>query len=113
MTKYYSKLKIGIAKALRQRLLRIPLWGVLDISQMERKYEIQEVIYDLMDIKYFKPDGFMIGLLDGNNFVQKLPYFDNNEEFIKKHDLVYLDQASYVTYMAKMYELREKYSKEE
>lgn len=105
----YSKLKHGIADALQRKMFALPLWGVLDISQMERRYEIIEVVEVMMFNDQFKSDGFKLALLDYNNFIQKLPYF--HDEFIRTHALMSQGVPSYVAYLAHMNKKRNDYAK--
>jgi len=105
----YSKLKHGIADSLQRKMFALPLWGVLDISQMERRYEIIEVVEVMMFNDHFKDDGFRLALLDYNNFVQKLPYF--HDEFIRTHALSFQGVPSYSSYLAHMHTQRNNYIK--
>lgn len=105
----YSKIRQGIADSLRRRLLRTPLWGVLDISQMERRYNIISVIEAFIFNDQFKADGFKLTLLDSNNFIQKLPYF--HDELIEEHNLKFNGKPSYTTYLAYMFDQKEKNDK--
>ena len=93
-------------------MLGLPLWGVLDISQMERKYEIQEVIDIMMFNDQFKDDGFKVMLIDHNNFIQKLPYFSDNNEFLDKHNLYFNNTCSYPAYLKYMHDLVKQYNNE-
>ena len=80
----------------------MPLWGVLDISFLQRKYELLEAVLILRYENYFKEYGFKIGIIDEGNFIQKQPYFYDNEEFIKKNNLYFNDKPCYYTYLKYM-----------
>lgn len=107
--KTYSKLLEGISYAIKSKMLALPLWGVLDISQMERRYEIIEVIETMMFNDQFKEDGFKVSLIDGNNFVQKVPYF--HDDFIMENDLTFNNKPSYTAYLAHMHKKQKDYAK--
>jgi len=98
-----SKIKEGIVKSLKNVLLGTSLWGVLDITQMKRRYLIIETVRELAANDYFKDMGFNVRLLDENNFVQKIPYFNGNTEFIEKHDLTFNGENCYMAYLEYMY----------
>ena len=53
--------------------------------------------------------GFSIKLIDNNNFVQKIPDFEDNQEFIDKHELKFLGKNSYPDYLLYMKKEMEKY----
>jgi len=107
----YSKIRDGIIDSLTKKMLRTSLWGVLDITFMKRRYEIAIIADELADQEYFKEHGFTIRLIDDFNFIQKIPYFKDNKEFIEKHNLYFLGKESYQEYLLHMYKERIKNEK--
>ena len=91
-----------IANALEKKMLRTPLWGVLDITLMERRYDIIDVVNGFVKRESFKDLGFNLRLIDYGNFVQKIPFFIENEDFINKHKLFINEEPSYQAYLAHM-----------
>jgi len=88
--------------ALLDQMLRTSLWGVLDLCLLKKKFEIIDLVIELREEEYFKPYGFTVTLIDGGNFVQKIPFFENNDEFIKENNLYFLGEKSYPSYLAFM-----------
>lgn len=97
-----SEINKGIADAIQDKMFRASLWGVLDISMMERRYEIIDIVKVLILNESFKKDGFRLRLIDHNNFIQKVPYFYGNNEFIDKYDLYFNDKPHYQSYLLHM-----------
>ena len=83
-------------------MLGTSLWGVLDISLLHQRYEIIETVEIIQKDKIFKKYGFDIRLIDGMNFVQKIPWFNGNDEFIKENSLYLFDRPNYQTYIVYM-----------
>lgn len=107
---YSNRLK-GLIRNLRDIMLKTSLWGVFDISLKEQRYEIIEAIEIIQKEEIFKKYGFNVEIIDGMNFVRKLPWFDDNKEFIKKHSLYLNDNPNYPTYLKYMHDNRLKYLK--
>ena len=94
-------------------MLRTPLWGVLDILMREDRYLIIEVVEYIERKQLFKKYGFTLRLIDGMNFVQKIPFFYKNEEFIEKYNLYLYDRKlpSYQKYLELMHNQQIKFLK--
>ena len=107
-----SKVRKNIINSLKDKMLKTSLWGVFNITYLARRYEIIDIVEELIKFKYFKKYGFTIKLLDSNCFVQKIPYFEGNDEFIKKNDLYFTDIKSYPKYLLHMYKEQERYNNE-
>lgn len=101
-----------IRKTIIHRMLRTSLWGVLDICLLDIKYEVAEEATKLIDSEYFKPYGFDLKIIDDWNFIQKIPYFKDNDLFIEEHNLYFNEKPSYVAYLAHMNKQREEYAKD-
>jgi hypothetical protein len=107
-----SKLRETLIQSLTSRLSGISLWGVLDITFMKRRYEINIVAEELIRSEYFKEYGFNIRVIDDMCFVQKTPWFKDNPEFIEKHNLYFIDKPSYHEYLLHMVKEKNKHNEE-
>jgi len=100
LQRIYSKRILDPIKAdLKDIMLRTSLWGVLDILTFKRRYEIIAAVNEIAESQEFKDDGFSLRLIDGDNFVQKIPFFNDNEEFISKNKLTLSGRPNYPTYL--------------
>ena len=103
----YSRISIKsrLTNSLTEKMLGTSLWGVLDITFNSRRYVIIDIVNQLIENNYFKGLGFSVRIIDGMNFIQKIPYFDGNEEFIKEHELyLFDDRPSYQAYLKYMHD---------
>ena len=101
MTKF-SNIYDRISSELTNKMLGTSLWGVLDITSSKVRYKIIEVVERLNEKKEFRRKGFSLKLIDGMNFIQKIPYFEDNEDFIKEHNLYFNGKPSYIDYLIYM-----------
>lgn len=88
-----------IFNGIRDKLIDLPLWCAIDISFMKLRYEIIHVCEQIIIEDAFKELGFQIKIIDDMNFIQKLPYFYGNLEFVKKHSLYFNDKPCYTSYL--------------
>jgi hypothetical protein len=106
------ELKKLLIQSLTSKISGISLWGVLDITFMKRRYEINIVAEELIRNEYFKEFGFNIKIIDNMCFIQKIPWFNDNPEFIKKHNLHFLNKPSYHEYLLHMVKEKDKHNEE-
>ncbi len=111
MSQIYSKKQIHLIRLIRDKLLRVPLWGTLFISSDLDELTIHEVIPLINKHKIFYKYGFDVDLIDGMKFVRKIPAFDNNSAFIDKHDLKLYDRPNYQVYLDFMHKQMLHYKK--
>lgn len=99
---YLNNEEKPLFKAIYDRMLDMGLWNSIDISMAKKRYELIEVSQKMILEDVFKEKGFKIEIIDGMNFIQKVPYFIGNKEFIDKHKLYFNDKPCYNSYLKYM-----------
>jgi len=110
--KTYSRKQINTIRFIRDELLRVPLWGTLYISMDLDRPAIIDAVALIRKHKPFRKYGFNVELIDGMDFVQKIPDFWDNEKLIENHDLKLFNRANYQRYLSFMHNEMLKYQKQ-
>lgn len=107
----YSKKQIKDIKFVRDELLRVSLWGTLYISKHMDPIALKEAVALINKNKIFAKYGFNVELIDGEDFIQKVPYFWDNEKFIEENNLTLGNRPNYKIYLDFMDRQRKFYNK--